>query len=74
MPREAALADGFRTPILAFEFADSLDDLAFLTGQGELAVAHRAAMDMGNKVDLIFPYPGVSDVIPLETMTTMRVR
>jgi len=55
-PSKADLADGFRTPIIAFEFADSEGDLGFLTGSSEAARANRAAMDEGHRYDMVFPF------------------
>ena len=55
-PAKAALTEGFRTPVLAFEFAKSEADLAFLAGQGAAAINHRSDMDRGQRVDMIFPF------------------
>jgi len=43
-PATADLTDGYRTPVLAFEFAQTPADLAFMTGDSDSAVRHRAAM------------------------------
>lgn len=54
-PQSAELADGFTKPILAFEFAKSESDLAFLTGDSTTAASNRAAMDAGHQWDMFFP-------------------
>ena len=48
-PSEATLADGFRTPIIAFEFAASEADVAFLSGAGASSRANRAMMVAGHR-------------------------
>jgi hypothetical protein len=53
-PSHAELAEGFRTPIIAFEFAKSDADLAFLSG--ESARTHREQMDAGHRWDMVFPF------------------
>jgi hypothetical protein len=55
-PASAELTDGFRTPVLAFEFAQSEADLAFLTGSSDAAVQHRRQMDHGQQLDMAFPF------------------
>ena len=55
-PAEAELERGFRSPVLAFEFARSADDLAFLAGPGEGPREMRRAMDEGHRWDTIFPF------------------
>ena len=61
-PPEAAvpLADGFRTPILAFEFATQASDLAFL--QGDAGAEMRAHMRHVQFLDWFFPlaYAGMA--------------
>lgn len=54
------LADGFRTPILAFEFATRASDLAFL--QGEAGAEMRAHMRHVQFLDWFFPvaYAGMA--------------
>lgn len=54
-PAKADLAGGFRTPIIAFEFARSEEDLDFLAGDSETARANRVAMDAGHRYDMFFP-------------------
>ena len=54
-PSTATLSDGFRTPIIAFEFAKSEADLAFLAGSSETATRHRADIDRGQHLDMVFP-------------------
>lgn len=55
-PAKAELTEGFRTPVLAFEFARTAADLEFLTGNSESAANHRAAMDKGQYIDMLFPF------------------
>lgn len=55
-PAKAPLSEGFRTPILAFEFAKTAEDLAFLSGQSEAASQYRANMDRGQRIDMLFPF------------------
>ena len=50
-PATADLTDGYRTPVLAFEFAQTPADLAFMTGDSDSAVRHRAAMAAGQQLD-----------------------
>lgn len=54
-PATAELTDGYRTPVLAFEFAQTPADLAFMTGDSDSAVRHRAAMAAGQQLDTAFP-------------------
>ncbi len=54
-PSSAELAEGFRTPIIAFEFARTDADLAFLSGSGEVASSNRRMMDDGHRWDTVFP-------------------
>ena len=54
-PATADLTDGYRTPVLAFEFAQTPADLAFMTGDSDSAVRHRAAMAAGQQLDTAFP-------------------
>ncbi len=54
LPSSADLANGWKTPIIAFELARTEVDLAFLAGgQG---AALRDAMDAGNRIDFFFPF------------------
>lgn len=55
-PSTAQLTEGFRTPIIAFEFARTDADLAFLTGSEELARVNRQMMDHGHHWDTAFPF------------------
>jgi hypothetical protein len=55
-PLKADLADGFTTPIIAFEFAKTAADLDFLTGSADSAVSNRAMMDAGHQWDMLFPF------------------
>jgi hypothetical protein len=58
----APMANGFQTPILAFEFAKGIDDIAFL--QGEDAAALRAWLVDVQFKDNVFPiaYAGMAAV------------
>ncbi|MDF3820004.1 hypothetical protein P3G55_08850 [Leptospira sp. 96542] len=55
-PNKAELSEGFRTPIIAFEFASSEEDLNFLTGNSEAAKNARRTMKNGQNLDMIFPF------------------
>ena len=55
-PSAAALSEGFKTPILALEFAKTEQDIAFLTGPGSAASTMRAQMRQGHKIDMVFPF------------------
>ncbi len=55
-PSKAELTRDFKTPILAFEFAQTPDDLDFLSGQDDGPRALRQAMDEGHRWDMIFPF------------------
>jgi hypothetical protein len=55
-PFSAELTPGFRTPIIAFEFARSDADLAFLSGSSEAAASNRDSMDAGHRWDAVFPF------------------
>lgn len=55
-PSNAELSEGFRTPIIAFEFARSDADLAFLSGDGATSRLNRARMDTGHRWDMVFPF------------------
>jgi len=55
-PASADLSEGFRTPILAFEFAKTEADLSFLSGNGELNKLNREKMDAGHFWDMGFPF------------------
>lgn len=55
-PLSADLSPGFRTPIIAFEFARTEADLAFLAGSSEISVLNRAKMDAGLDWDMLFPF------------------
>ena len=69
-PSKAELADGFTIPIIAFEFAQHEQDLAFLSGQSDIAIEHRQNMRIGLYVDMIFPiaYAGLLAVVLLSNM------
>lgn len=55
-PSTAQMTDGFRTPIIAFEFAKTDADLAFLSGADEIARVNRQKMDNGHRWDTVFPF------------------
>lgn len=55
-PTSANLPAGFRTPIIAFEFAKTEYDLAFLVGDSPQSRANRDKMDAGNRLDMAFPF------------------
>jgi len=55
-PSTAELAEGFQTPVIAFEFAKTESDLSFLSGQSELSRSNREQMDAGHSGwDMFFP-------------------
>jgi len=55
-PMSAELTEGFRTPIIAFEFAKTEADLSFLSGSSELNRLNRESMDAGHQWDMFFPF------------------
>jgi len=55
-PGKADLPEGFRTPIIAFEFAKTEADLSFLAGNGQAAKMNREKMDAGHRWDMVFPF------------------
>ncbi|MEO0367473.1 MAG: hypothetical protein AAF197_01670 [Pseudomonadota bacterium] len=55
LPSEADLAEGFVTPILAFEFATKTSDLAFLSAGTEQALSDIERMHLGLLWDMAFP-------------------
>lgn len=55
-PSTAALSEGFRTPIIAFEFAQTEADVAFLSGSDKTARENRVMMDAGHRWDMLFPF------------------
>ena len=54
-PTSADLPEGFRTPIIAFEFAKVEADLGYMAGDNPEAVANRQKMDAGMQWDMFFP-------------------
>lgn len=54
-PKQAELPEGFKTPIIAFEFAKTEVDLAYLTGNGKVEKSNREMMDAGHVWDMYFP-------------------
>ncbi len=55
-PQKAELSAGFRTPIIAFEFAATDADLAFLSGDSPISRDNRDRMDAGHRWDSVFPF------------------
>ncbi len=55
-PSSAELSPGFRTPIIAFEFAKTDADLAFLSGDSDISRSNREKMDAGHRWDMVFPF------------------
>jgi hypothetical protein len=55
-PLSADLPDGFSTPIIAFEFAKTPEDISYLTGNGTLESNNRAKMAAGLHWDMAFPF------------------
>lgn len=55
-PLTAELPAGFRTPIIAFEFAAAESDLSYLAGDGAVETANRAKMEAGMRWDMAFPF------------------
>jgi len=56
-PLSADLSEGFRTPIIAFEFAKTEADLSFLTGNDDVNRLNREKMDAGHNIlDMVFPF------------------
>ncbi|MEM7118847.1 MAG: hypothetical protein AAF614_40895, partial [Chloroflexota bacterium] len=51
LPTSAELTNGFRTPIIAFEFAQSAEDLAFLADDNEI----QDKFDRAHRWDMVFP-------------------
>ena len=71
-PREAELADGFRTPVIAFEFATTETDLGFLTGSDEAATRNREKMDAGHAWDMVFPFAYAGFIVLLLLSLTQK--
>ena len=55
MPSTANLTEGYRTPIIAFEFAKTEADLAFLTDSDPNGAENRDKIDRGHRWDMLFP-------------------
>ena len=55
-PAEADLKEGFKSPIIAFEFAQSNSDITFLSGNSENSKRNRDAMRQGHQWDMVFPF------------------
>lgn len=70
-PSSAELSAGFRTPIIAFEFARNDADLAFLSGDSETSRLNREKMDAGHRWDTLFPfaYAGFIALLLLQSVT-----
>lgn len=65
LPQKAALSPGFQTPIIAFEFARSQQDLVFLTGNGSTEKTNRQKMLIGHRWDMVFPFIYAGFIISL---------
>jgi hypothetical protein len=70
-PSSAELSAGFRTPIIAFEFARTDADLAFLSGDSAMSRLNREKMDAGHRWDRVFPfaYAGFVALLLLQSVT-----
>lgn len=55
-PQQAELKSGFTTPVLAFQFAQSEADIAYLSGDSPVHQANRKAMKQGHYWDMVFPF------------------
>lgn len=55
-PAKADLPEGYRTPIIAFEFAKTEADIPYLIGNSEEVQNIRSAMREGHKWDMVFPF------------------
>jgi len=55
-PVKANLPEGFITPIIAFEFAKTEQDLSYLSGASETQRLNREKMNAGLKWDMAFPF------------------
>ena len=55
-PTKAKLSEGYSTPIVAFVFAKTPDDLSFLVGNESPAVEIRNKIFRGQQLDMVFPF------------------
>jgi hypothetical protein len=55
-PIQAPLPAGFTSPIIAFEFAKSASDIAYLTGDSVDSFRFRNLMQVGHQWDMAFPF------------------
>ena len=55
-PKTGDLPEGYRSAVLAFEFATEEADLMFMTGTEENARQNRSDMNRGQNVDMLFPF------------------
>ena len=55
-PTQAPLPDGFTSPIIAFECAQSSQDIAYLLCDSNSAVEYRTLMRDGHRWDMLFPF------------------
>lgn len=55
-PQKAEIPAGFQSPIIAFEFARSEADIAYLIGDSEISEQNRAGMRAGHRWDMVFPF------------------
>lgn len=71
-PMSADLAEGFRTPIIAFEFAKTEADLSFLAGSSEASILNREKMVAGHRWDMGFPFAYAGFIALLLLQLTQR--
>lgn len=56
LPSKANLSDGYRTPVIAFEFARVESDLSFLSGTSAVSQKNRKQMVNAHSWDMVFPF------------------
>jgi hypothetical protein len=71
-PSVEGLPAGFRSPVLAFEFATSESDLAFMAGSDESARQIRREMNRGQLLDMVFPFAYGGLIFVLLLMLTSK--
>lgn len=73
-PSNVVLPEGFNTAVIAFEFAQSEADVAYLIGDSDDATENRQAMRDGHKIDMFFPfaYAGFLALLLLQLVITSR--
>jgi len=55
-PSKADLPIGYKTPIIAFEFARSQEDVMYLMGDSQASDINRKQMRAGHRWDMVFPF------------------